>query len=224
MDSLFGNFDKKKKETEKQNESNLSKDMILQHIELDIEADKNTMEYLMEQTYKIHNTYSKAATELGKIFNETQKKLSNHYAGVFEKWYVALGFAKKTVYRYMDRYRLIESCQNDTTKKLVEALPLSLSYEIAKENVNQELKEMVLNGEIKTLKEFKEYLNIYIKPKTIDYGKIDTGIFLKKIGLLAATYDQIKNKENNMTDELRYKVYKEVEKFEKIISNLIGEE
>lgn len=227
MDSLFSNFDKKKQESNtSRNKSNkISKELILKHINFELEADNDTLSYLEDQTYKLHNTYSKAATDLGKIFFETQQKLSSHYSGIFEKWYTSLGFAKKTVYRYIDRYNLIESCQNDTTKILIESLPLTLSYEISKENTNEELKDMVLNGEIKTLKEYKEYLDVLDKEKNkniIDYGEIDADVFKERINALEKTQKRIKESLKELPEDLKYKIYKEVEKFEKKIGKLIG--
>lgn len=41
-------------------------------------------------------------------------------------------------------------------RNLIEDLPVSLTYEIAKPSANPELKQKVLDGEIKTLKEYKE--------------------------------------------------------------------
>ena len=65
------------------------------------------------------------------------------------KLYESLGFKKDKVYRLIARYKLVlANCEN---RALVENLPLSLSYELAKNSCSQELREKVLNGEIKTL-------------------------------------------------------------------------
>lgn len=231
MDSLFGNFDKKKKElknVEVEKKNVVPKELVLQHIEFDVETDNETKDYLLEQTYKIHNTYSKASTNLGKIFMETQDKLASHYGGVFEKWYSALGFAKKSVYRYIDRYRLIESCHSDTTKNLVEALPLTLAYEIAREGTNAELKDKVLSGEIKTFKEYKLALNSILvnkveEPKLaeVDIEEVlqsDLKVFKSNV----KSFEKfIKEELANIEEEKQERIVKEVEEINKRIEKLL---
>ena len=96
--------------------------------------------------------------ELGEIFFETQKKLSNNKNGVFEKWYMQLGFKKMPVYRLINRWNYIVTKWDN--KNLIENLPISLSYEVSNPNCPEELSEKVLSGEITTLKEFKLKKNL----------------------------------------------------------------
>lgn len=127
--------------------------LILKNYSLILDIEDQTKSFLEDQTIRIHGVSTKMYNELGKIFSETQKRLSNNKNGVFEKWYMQLGFNKKPVYRLINRWNYIVS--NWHNKNLIENLPISLSYEISNSNCPKELSKKVLNGEITTLKEFK---------------------------------------------------------------------
>ncbi|MGW7764815.1 hypothetical protein, partial [Bacillus velezensis] len=83
---------------------------------------------------------------------------NNQYNGLFERWCNSIGLKKDLVYRLINRFKLIANCED---QKIIEDLPVSLTYEIAKPSSEstdskKQAKEAVLNGEIKTLKEYKE--------------------------------------------------------------------
>lgn len=144
----------------KQTETNKAKEitkeergLILKNYSLDLDIEDQTKSFLEDQTVKIHGVSTKMYNELGEIFSETQKKLSNNKNGVFEKWYLQLGFKKMPVYRLINRWNYIVTKWDN--KNLIENLPISLSYEISNPNCPEELSEKVLKGEITTLKEFK---------------------------------------------------------------------
>ncbi len=117
-------------------------------------VDTKTKEYLIKQEIKIVNILNKAYTNLGKVLFESQKKLAKSGYGCFLDWVSSLGMKKSKVYGLMDRYKLLIKLP-ETQRKVVEELPISLAYVISRKNVDQELKERVLNGKIKTLKELK---------------------------------------------------------------------
>jgi len=127
--------------------------LILKNYSLNLDVEDQTKSFLEDQTVKIHGVSTKMYNELGVIFSETQKKLSNNKNGVFEKWYLQLGFKKMPVYRLINRWNYIVTKWDN--KNLIENLPISLSYEISNPNCPGELSEKVLSGEITTLKEFK---------------------------------------------------------------------
>ncbi|MGW7765245.1 hypothetical protein, partial [Bacillus velezensis] len=83
---------------------------------------------------------------------------NNQYNGLFERWCNSIGLKKDLVYRLINRFKLIANCED---QKIIEDLPVSLTYEIAKPSSEstepkKQAKEAVLNGEVKTLKEYKE--------------------------------------------------------------------
>jgi len=128
----------------------------LKDISLNLEIDTEMLNFLKQKTIEIQKTISKSYTEIGKHFYEAQKKLTgnNHYDGVFEKWYSQLGFSKRSVYNWINRYNLVVQFLHDKTK--IEALPVTLTYEIANPKNPEALKNRVLSGEITTLKEYND--------------------------------------------------------------------
>lgn len=156
--SIFDRIDSKSKDIKqkevKKKEEKKTSELVLQHIELDMEVDRDTLDYLKEQTIKIHGITTKAYTQLGKVFFETQEQLAKNGYGCFREWFENIGYKKDAVYRLISRHNLIVA--NCDKQDLIESLPMSLSYEIAKESCPKELRDKVLEGEIKTLKELKE--------------------------------------------------------------------
>lgn len=75
----------------------------------------------------------KAYTELGRELKEAQEKLAgnNHYNGMFEKWLKSIGVKKATAYKLIQRFNLL-LVHNVDEQELLEDLPVSLTYEIAK--------------------------------------------------------------------------------------------
>ncbi|CAF1845265.1 hypothetical protein [Bacillus subtilis] len=124
-------------------------------------VDQSTAEFLKQKEVNMREIAGKAYTELGRELKEAQEKLTgdNQYNGLFEKWLKAIGFKKMTAYNLIHRFELV--VQNLDDQILLEELPVSLTYEIAKPSSEsteskKQAKEAVLNGEIKTLKEYKE--------------------------------------------------------------------
>lgn len=105
------------------------------------------------QITKIGNSY---LTELGAVFKEAQDRFANHKNGVFQKWISYLGISDQTVYNLCNRYDYI--AKNFGNIDVIEALPKSLSYEIAKPTANQELVNKTISGEITSLKQYKDEL------------------------------------------------------------------
>lgn len=154
----IGEINKKSQEKTTDNDVNLNniKNEILSNYSFSFEIDKDTEQFLKEQTFKLHTVNNKMNTELGQIFKETQDLLAKNGYGCFKNWFEELGFKKDTVYRYIGRYNLIVALGDKQKVELVEALPIKLAYEISKEDCPQNLKEKVLNGEITSLTNFLE--------------------------------------------------------------------
>lgn len=156
--SVFDRIDEKSKGIAKKNKALEVQTDIKNQITFSFEADEETIDYLKNQTVRLNNSMSQAYTEVGKIFSETQKELSNNKNGIFYSWFQELGFNKNQVYRWINRYEFILS-QNETIKNLIENLPVTLTYEISNPNCPKELRDKVLSGEITSLKEFGEQKN-----------------------------------------------------------------
>jgi chromosome segregation ATPase len=136
------------------------------------QLDKTTSEFLHKKETNMRDIVGKAYTDLGRELKEAQEKLRRQGTteGVFQKWYESLGFNSKQVSRLLQRYELLTNCQ-EPQKILIEELPVSLTYEIAKPSANQDLKEKVLDGEVKSLKEYKE-LEAKLKQAELDADSV----------------------------------------------------
>ncbi|TWL29761.1 hypothetical protein CHCC16736_3514 [Bacillus licheniformis] len=106
----------------------------------------------------------KAYTDLGRELKEAQERLSNHnkYKGAFEKWLHHIGMNREQANRLIRRFDLVTNCDN-IQANILEDLPVSLTYEIARPSAEstepkRQAKQAVLNGEVKTLKEYRELL------------------------------------------------------------------
>ena len=167
--SIFDSLEEANEELEKLDHEvaipHMSKEEILKNYDFSFDVDKETLEFLKEQTVKVHNKGNTFYTELGKIFKETQEKLANNKTGVFKKWFESLGFTKDTTYRMISRYNHIVALCDDIKVKDFESLPLSISYEISKESCPEFIREKVLNGQIKTKAEIKKAIKEVIQEK-----------------------------------------------------------
>lgn len=213
---------------ENKNESTINDETsLMKHYELNFDLDEETLSYLKNQTVKLHSVTSKAYTNIGSIFSETQEKLSNNKNGVFEKWFTQLGFAKRTVYNLINRSNYI--VQNLHNKNLIESLPITLSYEITNPNCNEILREKVLNGDINSLKEFNIEKNNLISTNQNE-NIIEN--FEELNILLKTDLDNFKNisqnfnntvfeKINNLSEKKKIKISKELEKINSKIELLL---
>ncbi len=212
----------------KKEEFKINKETVLAQVDFSFEVEEGTINYLKNQTIKLHGTMAKAYGDLGQIFSETQEKLANNKNGIFEKWFTALGYAKRSVYNLINRHNYI--VQNLHNKELIESLPLTLSYEITSPNCDEDLRRKVLDGKIKNLKEFKEeksrsnnLITSKVSPSEniLDTLKVDISIFDSNVRNFRK---MIKTGFGNIEESKQEKIAKEIEeindKIEKLLKRL----
>ena len=219
--NLLGNLNLKALDSIEKTEEIVNKDLILGHFNFEFDIEENEINFLKNQTIKLHDTMSKAYTEIGKILNETREKLSNNKTGVFEKWFVQLGFSKRTVYNLINRSNYI--VQNLHNINFIESLPISLSYELTNPTCSEELKNQILNNEIKNLKDFYEkQKNLQLEnvvPELLNVEENfenDIKVFKKNFNkfnkIINENFDKIsKEKKENLTKEIEF-LNKKIEK------------
>ena len=169
--------------------------------------------------------------EFGKIFKETQERLSLKGYGCFYEWFERLGFKKDSVYRYIGRYNLIVALGDKQKIELVESLPIKLAYEISKDNCSEELKEKVLSGEITTLNQYMEARKkiaeeqIELTTPIIEILDINQ-IFEMDFNSLDKNYKNfsklIKDKFDSIPKDKKEKFTKKIENLNKEIEKLIN--
>ncbi|MHA6150191.1 hypothetical protein [Bacillus subtilis] len=122
-------------------------------------VDQSTADFLKQKEVNMREIVGKAYTELGRELKEAQDILAKNGYGCFQEWVESIGFRRQTAYKLIQRHNLI--VHNVDERNLLEDLPVSLTYEIAKPSSEstdskKQAKEAVLNGEVKTLKQYKE--------------------------------------------------------------------
>ncbi|MBG9915230.1 hypothetical protein ABD67_09955 [Bacillus sonorensis] len=126
------------------------------------QLDSNTAEFLRTKENNMREIVGKAYTELGRELKEAQERLSKCGYGCFQDWCTHIGIDRMKAMRLIQRYELIIT-KCDEQADLLEDLPVSLTYEIARPSAEstepkRQAKQAVLNGEVKTLKEYRELL------------------------------------------------------------------
>ncbi|AUJ25829.1 hypothetical protein A21D_02783 [Virgibacillus dokdonensis] len=97
------------------------------------QLDDSTATFLRKKESNMREIVGKAYTELGRELKEAQDELSRRgskYEGVFERWYTSIGFKRQKVYDLINRYNLLRI--SEEVSDVIEDLPVSLTYEIAK--------------------------------------------------------------------------------------------
>ncbi|AAX17760.1 hypothetical protein [Borrelia turicatae] len=200
LDTLMALMGQKLKNNVK-NEKTLAKQelIIIQNKSFKYEKlDKEIADFLKMKQYEIFNIFNNTYTEIGRILKEAQEKLrgNNQYDGLFYKWFTSMGFKKDKVYSLISRYELL--VENSDKQLIINNLPLSLSYEISKKSCPTHLKMEVLNGKIKSLKEFKSrYQKDEHNKKNLEINFNKTQLnredIIKLIELLLQELENIKN-------------------------------
>ncbi len=128
--------------------------------------EQSDAEFLQVKEYRLAQIVGNAKTEMGKEFKEAQDRLASfdNTKGIFVKWIALLDISVETVYKLIHRYNYLFN--NIERKDFIEALPLSLSYEVTKPNAPKELVDKVLNGDITTHKEYIEQKKLFDELKS----------------------------------------------------------
>ena len=107
------------------------------------ELDGATEDFLKEKELEMQHIMTNTYTEMGRVLLESQNRLAKSGYGCFLEWTKSLGLKKDKVYSLINRYEMILTFENSERRNLIENIPLSLSYEISKKNVDEELKNKV---------------------------------------------------------------------------------
>ena len=177
-------------------------------------VDDETLNFLKEQTFKIHIASNNFYTELGQIFKESQDQLASKGDGIFLKWIENIGFKKSNVYRYISRYNFIASLSVEK-KERAEALPLTISYEILRDIYSEEVKEKVLSGEIVKVDELKKLSTK--KEPPIDAKDVPNILILNEVKEII---DLLAEKENRLKTVVSSEILHKIRKAKSIIKEL----
>lgn len=106
-----------------------------------------------KQLNRIHQDYS---IEVGEVLYNAQQEFSNPKDGNFIKWAEYKGFKSSNAYNYINIYKAFQSLESISDKETFLEQSKSLQIEMSKPSAIPEVNEAVMNGDIKTHKEYKE--------------------------------------------------------------------
>ncbi len=113
----------------------------------------NKLKEYDEQLNRLYNNYT---IEVGEILYNANKEFSNPKDGTFIKWVEYKGFKRQSAYNYMNVYKAFQNLESIDDQKNFLSQPKTLQYEMSKPSTNKEVNQAVLNGEIKSSKEYKD--------------------------------------------------------------------
>lgn len=119
-------------------------------------VDLKTQKFLEEKSLIIFGIQSRSAYDIGKQLLEAQQELSSLKTGIFESWYLSLGFKKTKAYEYINHYNFICSQGEQYKIDKFESLPKKLQAAVSKKTADERVNEAVFNGDVKSHKEYKQ--------------------------------------------------------------------
>lgn len=137
--------------------------LVREEYNLNLNLSDGDYDVLVLKTAELQITTNKYYTKIGRILKDIHKLLSSYDQGTWMAYLNNINFNYKRAMRLIDRYKFI--MDNIDKIEYLEMLPVSLMYEVSKPSCDGELLKMVLNGEIKTLKDFNDLK----ETKTINY-------------------------------------------------------
>lgn len=119
------------------------------------QLDSQTADFLKQRVSNMERIADDTRYRMGRELSKAQEKLANHYQGVFVEWYESLGLKKDNVYFWINEFKFSRNLENTQQVANFGSLPKTLKHDIMKKNAPEEAKQAVLNGDIKTHKEYK---------------------------------------------------------------------
>lgn len=119
-------------------------------------VDDTTAKFLKLKEQELQSIVLNSSIQLGEKLIEAQEKLACLKTGTFEKWFTSIGLKKRTVYNYINQAKFVHQMHEYEQIEMFQELPTTLKTEISKPSAKPEAVEMVLSGDIKTTKEYRE--------------------------------------------------------------------
>ena len=119
-------------------------------------VDDTTAQFLKVKEQELQSIVLNSSIQLGEKLIEAQEKLASFKTGTFEKWFISIGLKKTSVYAYINQAKFVRQMNEYKQIEMFQELPTTLKTEISKPSAKPEAVEMVLSGDIKTTKEYRE--------------------------------------------------------------------
>lgn len=119
-------------------------------------VDNKTAEKLKTYDKQLNRIYNSYSIEVGEVLYNAHEELSNYGDGTFIKWAESKGIKKASVYNYINAYKFVQQLDKPEEKETFLTQPKRLQYAMSKPSANKEVNQAVLDGEVKSSKEYKE--------------------------------------------------------------------
>lgn len=178
-------------------------------------VDDTIAQFLRIKEQELQSIVLNSSIQLGEKLIEAQEKLASYKTGTFEKWFTSIGLKKRTVYNYINQAKFVHQMHEYEQIEMFQELPTTLKTEISKPSAKPEAVEMVLSGDIKTTKEYRE-LEKQLKAKD------------EQIKLQAQMIDDLNEQETEVIEKevIVEKVpddYQQLKQFTKIVDEITRE-
>lgn len=119
-------------------------------------VDDTTAQFLKVKEQELQSIVLNSSIQLGETLIEAQDKLAKYGEGTFVKWFESIGLKRQSVYNYINQCKFFHQMEKVEQIEMFQELPTTLKTEISKPSAKPEAVEMVLSGDIKTTKEYRE--------------------------------------------------------------------
>ncbi len=119
-------------------------------------VDDTTAQFLKVKEQELQSIVLSSSIQLGETLIEAQDKLAKYGEGTFVKWFESIGLKRQSVYNYINQCKFFHQMEKVEQIEMLQELPTTLKTEISKPSAKPEAVEMVLSGDIKTTKEYRE--------------------------------------------------------------------
>lgn len=119
-------------------------------------VDDTIAQFLKVKEQELQSIVLNSSIQLGETLIEAQDKLAKYGEGTFVKWFESIGLKRQSVYNYINQCKFFHQMEKAEQIEMFQELPTTLKTEISKPSAKQEAVEMVLSGDIKTTKEYRE--------------------------------------------------------------------
>lgn len=101
-------------------------------------VDNSTADFLKSKLSNMNSIAQDTRYRMGKELSETQDELSNHYQGVFVKWYESLGLNKNDVYFWINEFKFSRNLENTQQIANFGSAPKTLKRDVMKKSAPKE--------------------------------------------------------------------------------------
>lgn len=119
-------------------------------------VDDTIAQFLKVKEQELQSIVLNSSIQLGETLIEAQDKLAKYGEGTFVKWFESIGLKRQSVYNYINQCKFFHQMEKVEQIEMFQELPTTLKTEISKPSAKPEAVEMVLSGDIKTTKEYRE--------------------------------------------------------------------